>query len=319
MPSDGVEVPGGAGAVEAADKAEPKEPERQEAGRVNNRPGLMSRARAFLAGRHEIIKDYVQVFALLIAASWAIWVFFYENVYKPMQEVPNVIISTSLEEGGRGKKLIAVKAKATARNVGKREAKILAAWFNVEGFTVGLKDGAAADAYRANVLSQLQRKTKEGAEIDMHASRYADYDEANEQNRRYIFSTNFLLNHSALNPDEEDSKVVTFYVPENEFDLVRVILHVVYSADDSLVRREWAADADGRLRLVRYIRACEGCPEEELNPARPEHRELGRQYGMAHTQSVVDLPLWDKIVSPPNRQTDSDLVLPPEAVVVERK
>lgn len=316
MPSGEEGAPEVKGAVVTASEGETVEPTR---GADLKQPGMpRRRVRRWLARRHELVKDYVQVVALLLAASWAIWVFLYENVYKPAREEPNVVVSTSLEEGGRGKGLIAVKARATAKNLGRRDANILGAWFNVEGYTLTREDGPAAEGYRDAVLTQLRRRTPAGVEIDMHASRYSDYDEDNERNRKYIFSTNFLLNHSTLRPDEEDAKVVTFHVPENEFDLVRVILHVIYDVDDRFVRREWAAGDDGQLRLVAYIRECETCAEEEYNPAVERHRRLRKKYGLTHTQSVIDLPLWDKAATPPNRQSDSDRLIP-EAVAVERK
>jgi hypothetical protein len=254
--------------------------------------GLRRRLRRWLRKRHEVIKNYAQVAAIMIAALWGIYVFVYENIYRPSKEEPDVIISARLEEGGRARGLVAVKA--TARNVGKRLANVLGAWFNVEGFKINGKDGAYVGPYKENVESQVRRRTEGGSEIDMNASRYSDYDEANAGNRSYVFSTNFLLNRSQLETNEEDSKVVTFFVPEKDFDLVRVILHVVYIRDDRFVRREWVVDDDGQLRLVRYIKACGTCAEEEFNPADEAHRALGRKYGMAHTQSVVDLPLWEK-------------------------
>lgn len=317
MPSDMERAPAGAGAGATTAEVVAGERTPGDVSDGNGRPGWWARTRAKLAGRHELIKDYAQVFALVLAASWAIWVFFYENIYKPRQESPNVIVSTSLEESGRDKGLIAVKTTATAKNVGKRSASIISAWFNVEGFHLTRKDGPAADGYRGNVLNQLRRQTPEGGEIDMHASRYSDYDADNTLNRKYIFSTNFLLNHSALSPDEDESKVITFHVPENEFDLVRVILHVVYAKDGRFIRRDWSADADGQLKPVTYIRACDKCPEEEYKATNEVHLGLRQKYGMTHVQSVVDLPLWGKAASPPNRQSDSAMPLGP--VVTEGK
>ncbi|HVF67006.1 MAG TPA: hypothetical protein VM914_05060 [Pyrinomonadaceae bacterium] len=279
------------------------------------KPTLRARTRKWLAERHEIIKDYAQVVAILIAALWAIYVFFYENVYKPSQESPDVITSAILEEGGRAKGLIAVKATATARNVGKRRANIMGAWFNVEGVRVNARadDGALVGRYRANVEGQARNKSPDGAEIDMHASRYSDYDEANAGGRSFIFSTNFLLNRSALEPNEEESKVVTFFVPEKDFDLVRVILHVVYVVDGRLFRRDWLVDDAGQLRLVRQIKSCDECKWEDFQPYKNDtHFAQGRKCGMAHTQSVVDLPLWEKVKGePPNLHSTPNLPPPP--------
>ena len=276
-----------------------------------------ARLRRCLARRHELVKDYVQVFAILVAAFWAIWVFTYENIIKPRQEKPNVVVSTSLEEGGRDNGLIAIKATATVRSVGKRRAAILGAWFNVEGVHLTPKQGPAADAYRESVARQLgKRRPEDNSEIDMHASRYSDYDEDNSLNKTYIFSTNFLLNRSTLNPDEDETKVVTFHVPDKGFDLVRVILHVIYASDHSPFRPEWFADADGQLKLRVYVKACDGCPEEEYNAA--AHQSIRQQYELSHVQSVIDLPLWGQMASPPNRQSDP-AVLPPAPVLSESK
>jgi hypothetical protein len=147
------------------------------------RPGHWRRLKWWLGERHEIVKDYAQVVAILIAAGWGVYVFVYENIWKPSKEVPDVITSATLEQGGRGNKLIAVKASAVARNVGKKSAHILGAWFNVEGVKVSERDGAQVGPYKENVKSQIKREGPGRRAIDMHASRYSDYDQSNEAGR----------------------------------------------------------------------------------------------------------------------------------------
>ncbi len=75
--------------------------------------------------RARIVRDVTQVVALTAAAFWAVYVFWYQASYVPAHEVPNVVMTSSLEIVAERDDFVALRAKVSAHNPGRARVRII--------------------------------------------------------------------------------------------------------------------------------------------------------------------------------------------------
>jgi hypothetical protein len=83
--------------------------------------------------RARVVRDVVQVVALTAAAVWAVYTFWYQASFLPANEVPNVVLSSTLEIVGERDGFVALKAHLRAQNPGKARVRIISESINLVG------------------------------------------------------------------------------------------------------------------------------------------------------------------------------------------
>jgi hypothetical protein len=92
-----------------------------------------------LFGRHDrkdtvsLVRDVVEIAAILAAGIWALYVFAYEQRIKPASEPPSLVLTGSLHRLGAHNGLIRLSMNATILNNGHTNASLIATSFAADG------------------------------------------------------------------------------------------------------------------------------------------------------------------------------------------
>ena len=167
-----------------------------------------------------VVRDIIEVLAIVAAGIWAFYVFAYENRIKPAAADPDVNVSASLQRLSTHSGLIAVGIHVQLRNVGTVRAHFLGMAFNVYGerivpTTPHVSFRAGQARYEYTGFYRTQRR------VPVYASAYITQlgDPA----------TGIDL---SLDPGTSVDNDRIFYVPQNRFDLLTVAIDLAYSKDD---------------------------------------------------------------------------------------
>jgi len=94
---------------------------------------LLPSRRAKLAHRVSVIRDVVELVAILLAGIWAIYTFLYVEEIKPAGEAPRVLLNGTIERVGTRNGLTALRYKTVIRNAGTVRFYIVATAFTAVG------------------------------------------------------------------------------------------------------------------------------------------------------------------------------------------
>lgn len=83
--------------------------------------------------RSAIVRDVVEVVAIILAGIWAIYTFVYVERIKPAMEEPRVLLSGSLQKLGEQRGLVALEFNMTMRNAGSTNVYLIASAFTATG------------------------------------------------------------------------------------------------------------------------------------------------------------------------------------------
>jgi hypothetical protein len=92
-----------------------------------------------LFGRHDrkdataLVRDVVEIVAILAAGMWALYVFAYEQRIKPASEPPSLVLTGSLHQLGAHNGLIRLGMNAVITNNGHTNATLIATSFAADG------------------------------------------------------------------------------------------------------------------------------------------------------------------------------------------
>src|SRR2546423_3156244 len=112
-------------------------------------PPRRTGVRAWFERNRELIKDYVQSIGILAAAAWGVYQFYYIEIYKPAHALPEVVLSSSLEEVGRNDRFIALLATVHVHNKSSVQVRVISSSYNVLGYAVANALNTDAEAYYA--------------------------------------------------------------------------------------------------------------------------------------------------------------------------
>ena len=85
------------------------------------------------ARRTAIVRDVIEVVAIIIAGFWAFYVFVYENRIKPSFENPDVNVTASMQRLGERNGLVAVGMRVDLHNLGSVKTNFIGIAINVSG------------------------------------------------------------------------------------------------------------------------------------------------------------------------------------------
>ncbi|MFZ0031969.1 MAG: hypothetical protein WAK84_08855, partial [Candidatus Cybelea sp.] len=91
------------------------------------------------------LRDAVEVVAIVAAGIWALYVFAYEQRFKPASEPPSLRLTGSLYKLGTHNGLVQLAVKATIYNNGSTDATLIATGFTADGLRYAPNTTPAVD------------------------------------------------------------------------------------------------------------------------------------------------------------------------------
>ena len=164
-----------------------------------------------------IVRDVVEVAAILAAGIWAFYVFAYENRIKPSMASPEVDITSSIQRLSERNGLIAVGVRLELHNIGSVKAHFL---------------GVALNVYGQRVLATQPHPIHESRPLSY------EYDGFYRAGTRvpvysYAYVTSLgdpsTSQDTELDPGTTVENYRTFYVPKGRFDLLIVGISAPYT------------------------------------------------------------------------------------------
>jgi hypothetical protein len=167
-----------------------------------------------------VIRDVVEVLAVIAAGAWAFYVFVYENRIKPSFEQPEVNISASMWQLNERNGLIGVGLRIEFHNVGSVKANFL---------------GFAANVYGQRVIPAKPVAQPEGTNLSYeYRGFYRLRPPVPVYSWAYVTKSGNPATgvESVLDPGTTVENYRAFYVPQGQFDLLTVAIDAPYLKTD---------------------------------------------------------------------------------------
>ena len=172
-----------------------------------------------------LIRDVVEIVAIVAAGIWAFYVFVYENRIKPSFEAPDLVVTASMEKTSRHAGSIGVLVKTDFRNVG-------GVPIHFEGLAVTVL------GRRVTLRAQPRRTSLSKADTNEEIRTYY---ELSDPVRVYSYGAITALGNPAsksgleLDPGQEIPQQQIFFVPGGRFDLLTVYVSARFTKSDERV------------------------------------------------------------------------------------
>jgi hypothetical protein len=165
------------------------------------------------------LRDVVEIVAIVAAGLWALYVFAYEQRFKPASEPPSLRLTGSLYKLGTHKGLVQLAIKATISNNGSTNATLIATGFTADGLRYAPNRVPALD--RSEGLTLYQRD----AHVVSRTLIYRTVEMTRLASPKY--SSSFTLQ-----PGQELPYSAIFAIKAGQFDAVALYGSIAYSKRD---------------------------------------------------------------------------------------
>ncbi|HVR47424.1 MAG TPA: hypothetical protein VMT95_12415 [Candidatus Binatia bacterium] len=186
-----------------------------------------------------IVRDVVEVVAIVAAGVWAFYVFAYENRIKPSLAGPDVNVAASMQRLGERHGLIAVGIRLQLHNIGTVRAHFLGMAVNVYGQRVVVGRPQFSSG-RGLLQYNFSGYAQTGSRVPVYSYAYITHlgDPSTGQD-------------TALEPGSTLENDRTFYVPQGRFDLLTLAFDAPYTKfDDATIPAHLEITPQGAARVV---------------------------------------------------------------------
>lgn len=186
-----------------------------------------------------LVRDVVEVVAILAAGIWAFYVFAYENRIKPSLARPEIDVTASIQRLSERNGLIAVGVRLQLHNIGTVRAHFVGVALNVYGQRV-----VPAQPHPASGMHTVQYQYRGFYRTDARVPVYS-----------YAYVTQLgdpsTGQDTALDPGTTIENYRTFYVPKGRFDLLTVGIDAPYTKfEDKTVPTHIVVHPGGSVSVV---------------------------------------------------------------------
>lgn len=191
----------------------------------------------------EALKDLATIAALIVAGVWTYYTFVQERFVLPRSAPVNVTAEVevapvgALVDPARGR-LVAVEIRLTARNAGPRIVYLLPSYWAAHGLNV--TPGAVAD-WTDSLPEDL-----DGRREHRRGQYYAVSDPQ-------LIGASVAFPDEFLQPGEQVSRSIVFYVPEQQFDVLQVKVMIPSAYEDGVLDVDYAYDDRRGLTSATYL------------------------------------------------------------------
>lgn len=190
--------------------------------------------------RHAIavVRDVVEIVAIVAAGVWAFYVFAYENRIKPAMADPDVNVNASMQRLGTHNGFIAVGLHLQLRNVGTVKAHFL---------------GLAVTVYGQRIVATAPKIAVRHPALKYEFSGFYQ-----AQPPVPVYSWGYVTRlgdpstgqETTLDPGTTIENQRTFYVPQGRFDLLTLGIEAPYTKFDETIPTHLAVSRQGAATIV---------------------------------------------------------------------
>lgn len=188
-----------------------------------------------------VVRDTVEVAAIIAAGIWAFYVFAYENRIKPSLANPDVNVTASMQRLSDRNGLIAVALHLQLHNVGTVKAHFLGIAVNVYGQRIVAASPHVSPA-REVLGYDFYGFYRVASRVPVYGYAYVTHlgDPATGQD-------------TELDPGSTLENERTFYVPRGRFDLLTLGIDAPYTKFDDTIPSHIAVTPEGASRVVTVL------------------------------------------------------------------
>jgi hypothetical protein len=185
-----------------------------------------------------VVRDIVEVLAVIAAGAWAFYVFVYENRIKPSFEQPEINISAAMQQLNERNGLIGVGLRIQFHNVGSVKANFLGFAANVYGQQV-IPAKPVTQPENANLTYEYRGFYRLRSPIPVYTWAYV----TKSGNPATGVET-------ILDPGTTIENYRAFYVPKGQFDLLTVAIDAPYLKSDARQPARLGIRPGGSAKIV---------------------------------------------------------------------
>lgn len=166
-----------------------------------------------------VVRDVVEIVAILAAGIWAFYIFIYENRIKPSFSPPNVVLTASLEKSSVHNGTIGVRLKTDLRNAGAVPVYLTGWAVTVVGLSATMTAKPQSTVFEYS-------GTRENRNTYFALSKPTMVYSTGEITALGSASSGSTVN---LQVGQDSARDDTFFVPAGRFDLLRVYVYERHS------------------------------------------------------------------------------------------
>jgi hypothetical protein len=230
------------------------------------------------------VKDWLQILAIVVAATWAIWKFIYQDRILPEKLPPHLVMTSEMEIIGVENSMTAVRVKVDIHNSSKRKIAVLSSWYHIAGSRI--------DSYEL-----------ENTEFSAALKRNMNDRNIIKRTPRYFYDIDFMIIEAGklldeswwFEADEKFTKSFIVFVPANKYDLIKLRADVNVAKNIEPFVDRWEVDEDCSVYPVTYLKL-EGFESDTSRVERydplAKHKDIQSKYHLVHTNTASELSLW---------------------------
>jgi len=223
----------------------------------------------------------MQIVGILIAAAWGVYTFIHKEITTPKSAPVNISINLQLKKVGTGSSakanLTAVQLDVSATNPSSREIQLFPSAWIARGIHVTAANTNETDLAKATNAA-LQNPT-EIYTVGRHAT----------EGIGSLVAAGLLFVDQSLKPNEKIARTIIFYVPKDEYDLIKVGVAMASAEDVSRTRLVWSLSEDHtdfERVFYRLNKNGEGSPINESDAY------LAKRLKLQWSEADSDISLW---------------------------
>lgn len=186
-----------------------------------------------------IVRDIIEVIAIIAAGAWAFYVFIYENRIRPSFAQPDVNVTATLQRLGERNGMIAVGLRTDFHNVGTVKAHFLGMAVNVYGQRIFL--GKPHPRFQHSPPTyEYKAYYRGGTPVPVYTYAYVTK-----------LGDPSTGEDTEIDPGTTISNYRAFYVPQGRFDLLTVGIDTPYTKyDEKTIPTHLSVGPNGDVRVV---------------------------------------------------------------------
>lgn len=186
-----------------------------------------------------IVRDVIEVIAIIAAGAWAFYVFIYENRIRPSFAQPDVNVTATLQRLGERNGMIAVGLRTDFHNVGTVKAHFLGMAVNVYGQRIFLGK-PHPHIQQSPPTYEYKAYYRGGTPVPVYTYAYVTK-----------LGDPSTGGDMEIDPGTTISNYRAFYVPQGQFDLLTVGIDTPYTKyDEKTIPTHLSVGANGDVRVV---------------------------------------------------------------------
>lgn len=184
-----------------------------------------------------VVRDAIEILAIVAAGIWAFYVFAYENRIKPSMADPDINVSASMQRLSTHNGFIAVSLHLQLRNVSTVRAHLLGLAVNVYGQRIVATTPTPSE--HPGTRYEFKGFYRSSPAVPVYSWAYVTQlgDPSSTQD-------------AVLDPGSSIENERTFYVPQHRFDLLSLGIDAPYTKFERTIRTHLVVTEQGSSRVV---------------------------------------------------------------------